>query len=168
MTGEHHGGYTEATLCFPICGDEVLVAEKQSKIGKLKLNGFGGKMEPQDEDIFATNVREVEEEVGLIITASQKMGEIRFHNPSDDPAIARMRVHVFTATQWLGEPVETDEMKKAAWYKKSELDYSLFLAADRLFLPMIFAGKSVQGLIEYNDDWSVKEHDLREGVDFWG
>ena len=39
MTGVHHGGYTEATLCFPIRGDEVLVAQKQAKLGSGRLNG---------------------------------------------------------------------------------------------------------------------------------
>lgn len=148
--------YTEATLCFPMRGDEVLIAEKQRKLGSGRLNGFGGKMEPQDHDIFATNAREVKEEVGLTLLDAQKVGEIRFHNPSDDPELARMRVHLLTATKWLGEPVETDEMKKPVWYRKDELDYSLFLAADRLFLPHVFRGRSVSGLIEYNDDWKVR------------
>lgn len=157
MTGVQNGGYTEATLCFPIRGDEVLLAEKQTKIGGGMLNGFGGKVEPHDRDIFATNIREVQEEVGLTLLDAQKVGEIRFHNPSDDPELARMRVHLLTATRWLGEPVDTDEMKKATWYPKKELDYNLFLAADRLFLPYVFNGNNVNGLIEYDDDWTVNK-----------
>lgn len=160
MAAVQQGGYTEATLCFPMRGDEVLVAEKQAKIGSGRLNGFGGKIEPHDEDVFATNIREVKEEVGLTLLDAQKVGEIRFHNPLDDLELARMRVHLFTATQWLGEPVDTSEMKKATWYRKDELDYSLFLAADRLFLPYVFNGKNVSGLIEYNEDWTVKTRDL--------
>jgi hypothetical protein len=33
--------YTEATLCFPIRDDRVLLAEKQKKLGAGFLNGFG-------------------------------------------------------------------------------------------------------------------------------
>lgn len=38
--------HTEATLCFPIRGNKVLLAEKQTKLGAGLLNGFGGKVEP--------------------------------------------------------------------------------------------------------------------------
>jgi 8-oxo-dGTP pyrophosphatase MutT (NUDIX family) len=148
--------YTEATLCFPVRGDKVLLAEKQKKIGAGYLNGFGGKAEPGDADIFATNARETEEEIGIRIRKVHKVGEIIFHNPSDDDELKRMRVHVFIATDWSGEPTETDEMKKIAWHDIANLDFDKFLPADRLFLPQILAGHFVRGLIEYNDDWSVK------------
>jgi 8-oxo-dGTP pyrophosphatase MutT (NUDIX family) len=148
--------YTEAALCFPIRGDEVLLAEKQKKIGAGFLNGFGGRVEPSDRDIFDTNVREVEEEIGIRIISAKKVGEIMFHNPSKDDELKNMVVHIFTATKWDGEITETDEMKKIAWYNVNELDFSKFLSADRLFLPQILSGKCIRGVIEYNDDWSVK------------
>lgn len=149
-------GYTQATLCFPIKGDEVLLAEKQRKIGAGYLNGFGGRVEAGDGSIYETNTRETEEEIGIIIKTAKKVGEIAFHNPSDETKLRRMMVHIFTTTDWDGEPRETDEMKKIAWYKIANLDYDKFLSADRLFIPQILADRCVKGLIEYNDDWSVK------------
>jgi 8-oxo-dGTP pyrophosphatase MutT (NUDIX family) len=154
--------YTQATLCFPIKGDKVLLAEKQRKIGAGFLNGFGGRAEAEDGSIYDTNTREIEEEIGIIIKTAKKMGEIAFHNPSDEDELKKMRVHIFTTTEWDGEPSETDEMKKIAWYKISSLDYDKFLSADRLFIPQILAGKCVKGLIEYNDDWSVKTYRIDE------
>ena len=53
--------FTEATLCFPIRDDEVLLAQKQKKIGAGLLNGFGGKAETNDKNIYDTNFRETEE-----------------------------------------------------------------------------------------------------------
>lgn len=153
--------YTEATLCFPIKGDEVLLAEKQKKIGAGLLNGFGGKVEP-NEDIHAANIRETEEEIGIRIKIARKVGEIAFHNPSDDDELKKMLVHIFTATDWDGEPVETDEMKKIAWHKIADLKYDNFLPADRHFIPQILNGKNVKGVIEYNDDWSVKNISVEE------
>ncbi len=73
-----------------------------------------------------------------------------------------MIVHLFTATQWDGEPTETDEMKKIAWYDIGQLDYDKFLAADRLFLPLVLGGKCVRGIIEYDEGWSVKNSHIEE------
>lgn len=154
--------YTEATLCFPIRGDEVLLAEKQKKIGAGFLNGFGGKVEPDDRDIYDTNTREVGEEIGISLTIVKKVGEIAFHNPYEDDRLKKMLVHIFVATEWDGEPNETDEMKSVNWYKIEELDYNKLLSADRLFLPHILGGKCVRGVIEYNEDWSVKTSQIDE------
>lgn len=154
--------YTQATLCFPIRGDEVLLAEKQQKIGAGYLNGFGGRAEIFDKDIYATNSREVEEEVVINVTCVRKMGEIAFHNPSQQDELKNMLVHIFIATKWDGEPTETNEMKKIAWYKINNLDYDKFLSADKLFIPQILAGKCLKGLVEYNEDWSVKTASINE------
>ena len=158
--------FTEATLCFPVRGNEVLLARKQKKIGAGFLNGFGGKVEVTDKDIYDTNIRETEEEVGIRIKDAKKVGEIIFHNPSDDIILKNMRVHIFTATKWDGEPKETDEMKKIAWYKINGINYDDFLLADKLFIPQILAGKSVKGSIEYNDNWSVKNSSIDEVDEF--
>jgi len=156
------GIFTEATLCFPIKGDEVLLARKQKKIGAGLLNGFGGKVETIDKDIYETNIRETEEEVGIRIKIAKKVGEIEFRNPSDDSHLKNMKVHIFTATSWDGEPKETDEMKQIAWYKIDGINYDDFLPADRLFMPYILDGKCVKGSINYNDDWSVKNNSINE------
>lgn len=153
---------TVATLCFPVRGNEVLLAEKQKKIGAGLLNGFGGKADPDDRDIDHTNAREVEEEIGIVLRSVRKVGEITFTNPSDDAELRLMQVHIFLADEWEGEPAETDEAKKLAWYDIEELDYSKFLAADQLFLPQIFAGKIIRGEIVYNDDWSVHSSSIQE------
>lgn len=158
--------YTQATLCFPIKDGEVLLAEKQRKIGAGSLNGFGGRAETIDVNIYYTNFREVNEEVKIRVKTVRKMGEIAFHNPSDENELKKMMVHIFTATEWDGEPTETDEMKKIAWHKIDNLDYDKFLSADRLFIPQILAGKCVKGLIEYNNDWSVKICDVHEVDEF--
>jgi len=154
--------YTEATLCYPIRDDEVLLAEKQRKIGAGFLNGFGGRVEAVDKSLQDTNTRETEEEIGIRIKTAKKVGEVTFHNPSDEEELRKMVVHIFTATEWDGEPSETNEMKKIDWYKISSLNYNKFLPADRLFLPQILNGKCVKGLIEYNDDWSVKTSSIDE------
>ena len=144
--------YTQATLCYPIQNNQVLLEKKQKKLGAGFLNGFGGKTEPGDLDIFFTNARETEEEIGIKIKTAKKMGEIAFNNPSDDNELKNMMVHIFVATEWTGLPKDTDEMKKIKWYEIANLDYDKFLPADRLFLPQILNGICLRGLIEYNPD----------------
>lgn len=151
---------TEATLCFLIREEEVLLAEKQRKIGAGFLNGFGGKIEIGDKSIYDTNFREVKEEIDVSIKIARKMGEILFNNPSDDNSLKNIRVHVFVATEWEGEPKETDEMKGVSWHNITDLDYNKFLAADRLFIPQILKGECIKGAIDYNDDWSVKSSSI--------
>lgn len=166
MSESTEQNYTVATLCFLVRGGEVLLAEKQKKIGAGFLNGFGGKAEPGDADIYDTNAREVEEEVGVKITTARKVGEILFHNPSDDDTLRKMTVHIFIATEWANEPVDTEEMKNVSWHRVSELDYDLFLSADRLFMPQILNGKNIRGVISYNKDWSVRSSQLKEVESF--
>lgn len=137
--------------------------ENKKKIGAGFLNGFGGKFDDSvDKDIWDTNFREAKEDINIKIKIAKKVGEIIFHNPSDDDELKHMRVHIFIATEWDGEPEETSEMKKIAWYKISKIDYDNFLPADRLFIPQILDGKYIKGLIEYNDDWSVKSNQIDE------
>lgn len=154
--------YTEATLCFIVRGHEVLLAEKQKKIGSGLLNGFGGKSEPGDKSLYDTNSRETEEEIGIRIINAKKVGEITFRNPSTDDELKNMIVNIFIATKWDGEPQETNEMKKVEWYKIADLDYDRFLSADRLFMPQILDGRCVKGMVVYNDDWSVKTSTINE------
>lgn len=154
--------YTQATLCFPVQGNEVLLAEKQKKIGAGFLNGFGGKSEPKDNSVWETNARETEEEVGIKIQEVKKVGEIIFHNLSKDPELSNIMGHIFIATKWSGTPKETNEMKKIAWYNIDELDYEKFLPGDRFFIPKILNGKLVKGTIEYNSDWSVQTANIQE------
>ena len=159
---DYDSDYTEASLCFPIRGGEVLLAEKQKKIGAGFLNGFGGKAKEDDLDIYDTNIREVEEEIGIRIKAVKKFGEVAFHNPTNDKKLKKMMVHIFITTEWDGEPKETDEMKMINWHKIEDIDYSKFLPADRLFLPQILSGRCIRGLVEYNDDWSIKSSHIEE------
>lgn len=139
-----------------------MLAQKQKKIGADFLNGFGGRAEVGDRTIADTNIRETEEESGIRVTNAKKVGEVAFHNPSEGDELNRTIVHIYIATEWEGEPADTDEMKGAAWYEIANLDYGKFLSGDRLFIPQVLGGICVKGLIEYNDDWSVKAHSIDE------
>lgn len=66
----------EATLCYPIDDDRVLLIEKQRGVGAGNVNGPGGKLEP-GETPHECVVREVGEEVGVRVDP-WKVGELEF------------------------------------------------------------------------------------------
>jgi 8-oxo-dGTP diphosphatase len=141
---------------------EVLLARKQNKIGAGRLNGFGGKAEQTDANIVATNARELEEEIGIKATRVRWVGEILFRNFAEQHELRNMEISIFIVDEWTGEPAESSEMKDILWYRIESIDYEEFLSGDRLFLPHIFAGKSVQGEIHYDENWSVTYSNIKE------
>jgi 8-oxo-dGTP diphosphatase len=96
---------TNATLCY-IVRDEpdrrVLLGRKKRGFGAGKLNGFGGKIRP-NETVCAAAVREVWEETGLAVSpeALQPAGTVTFFFPGQ-PSFD-LHVHVFLVTVWAGE-----------------------------------------------------------------
>lgn len=148
----------EATVCFPVVDDTVLLGEKQRKFAIGYLNGPGGRVEPGDTDIFATNARETEEEIGIRVKSARKVAEVVFHHARKDE-LKEMIVHFFIATEWDGVPRESEEMKHLRWYPIADLDYDRFLPGDRLFIPHILLGKFIKATVTYNEDESINDED---------
>jgi 8-oxo-dGTP pyrophosphatase MutT (NUDIX family) len=152
----------------PIRDGQVLLAEKQKKIGASKLNGIGGKMEPGDRTYEQTMIREAREEAVITPKVYQKMGEVLFHNPSDNP---NMRVHMFVTTDWEGEPTSTEELKNFTWFDtplSEEFMKTRLMAGDRKFINQILSGIPMTGVLVFNEDWTVNEkltdiHEKPEG-----
>ncbi|MDR0957032.1 MAG: 8-oxo-dGTP diphosphatase [Candidatus Nomurabacteria bacterium] len=158
----------EATLLYLVKGDEILLAEKGRKIGAGKVNGVGGKMEPSDKNITATMIREAIEEIGVTPTKFQKMAEMVFYNPGDgeDPKPQEMRVHVFVATEWKGEPTSTIEAKTPRWFNKNGLPFERMLPDDKFWLPRVLGGEKLVGKFYFNDDWTIEKYELSEVSEF--
>jgi 8-oxo-dGTP diphosphatase/2-hydroxy-dATP diphosphatase len=126
-------------------------------------NGFGGKVE-EGETIEQAAKRELTEECGIIPLDMRKRGVLQFEmqeagNPFKfDPL---MEVHVFSATQFQGEPVETQEMRPE-WFGQSEIPYDNMWPDDRFWLPMLLSGKNFEGSFLLADKSTIISHELRE------
>ena len=135
----------EATLCFLVRGDEVLLAKKTKKIGKGCWNGYGGGPEPEDGGVMAnTAIRELEEESGIRTLPEHlsKVAIVDFHNTTSDGEIFICRVHTYIVTHWDGDVVETEEMATPTWFPIHDLPREMMLA-DRTWLPLILSGKKI-------------------------
>lgn len=108
-----------ATLAIITRGNQVLLGRKQggSEIGEGTLNGPGGKQEP-GETILQCLVREVKEEVGIILNPEkvEKCAILTFYAGG----VKDFKVHVFRASVFTGEPRETESMVPA-WYDIDDL-----------------------------------------------
>ena len=135
-----------ATLLFVIRDGQVLLIHKKKGLGAGKINGPGGRIEPGDTPEAAA-VREVEEELLVTPTGVRSAGELRFQF-ADGFSI---HGYVFTATGCRGEPRETGEAIPL-WVATDQLPYEKMWADDRVWMPLLLAGKKFSGRFLFEGD----------------
>jgi len=135
-----------ATLTFVIRESEILLIRKKRGLGAGKINGPGGKLEP-DESPLDCAIREVEEEVGVTPIDPEHRGELRFQF-SDGYAI---HVYVFTADGCHGKVCETDEAIPV-WTRLDAIPYPEMWADDELWIPPMLEGRRFSGCFLFDDD----------------
>jgi 8-oxo-dGTP diphosphatase len=134
-------------------GLEVLLGDKRTGLGRGKVVGIGGKLDPGEAPRDAA-VREVAEEVGVRIAASDllKAGVIDYHFPTK-PAWSQ-RSTVFVARRWSGEPVETAEITPH-WYAVADVPYARMWDDAVRWLPGVLRGGSVDARFTFGPDLST-------------
>lgn len=136
----------EATICYPVDGDRVLLIRKKRGVGSGNYNGPGGKLEDGETPREAAR-REVREEVRLWVEDLEKTGELAFVF-GDEPF---MHVHVFRTTSFSGTPKETPEADPE-WFHREEIPYDEMWEDDRLWLPLALDGDSFVGYFRFDAD----------------
>lgn len=87
-------------------------------------------------------------------------GDLYFHQPSD-PTWSHAGI-VYFARNWTGEPRLSDEMDPR-WFDPQDFPYSDMWMADRVWLPMILAGKKIRGTIYFAEDGeTVYDYEFQE------
>lgn len=139
---------------------KVALSLKKISFGKGFLNGYGGKVKDGETPEIAA-VRELFEEAGVTVDSAnpadlQKAAVIDFFD-GDKPVF---KCHVFFATSWNGDPVESDEMTLPEWFAVDSVPYDRMWKADREWLPLIFSGKKISAKAYYKP--GMKEMDRFE------
>ena len=110
----------QTTLCYIDNGDSYLMLHRVKKANDAshgKWIGVGGKCEA-DESPDECMLREVKEETGLEITRWHYRGIVTFISDT----WPNEYMHLFTATEWRGEPdMGIDDEGTLAWIKKADL-----------------------------------------------
>jgi 8-oxo-dGTP diphosphatase len=130
--------------------EDVLLGIKARKIGAGLWNGYGGKIEP-GETIRQAASRELQKEVGISVPPDKliKCAVVDFHNLRPSGRGYIFQVHVYLATEWMGHPQETDEMKSPTWWKINQLPIKKMMLADRKWLKLVLEGKKFEAEFWY-------------------
>eukprot|EP00752_Nemacystus_decipiens_P008300 g7420.t1 len=138
-------------------GDEILLGMKKRGFGMGKWNGFGGKVEGE-ETVAQAAKRELMEESGVTAQELSLRGQLIFHVPSYP---STMRVHVYEAVSYQGEPEESEEMRPR-WFRETELPLKDMWADDEYWMPLFLKGKSFRGEFHFSDEETIVSHELRD------
>ncbi|OGE70562.1 hypothetical protein A2617_03350 [Candidatus Daviesbacteria bacterium RIFOXYD1_FULL_41_10] len=140
----------QATLCFPIDGERVLLAFKTKKIGKDRWNGYGGGIK-KGETPRGAAVRELKEESGLDVLQADltKMAVVDFHNTTAKGENFICQVHVFVTPRWTGVPTGDEAMITPTWFEINNLPFEEMMPADRFWLPPVLDGKKIRAEVHY-------------------
>ena len=131
-------GQIEGTLCFFVRDYRVLLAWKTRNIAEGTLNGYGGGREG-NESFEECCAREVFDECGIRVKKEylRQFGIVYFHNQRPDGEFFIVKVIVFVAVKWEGEPKESVEMASPRWYSIHELPIRDMMPGDRFWFPEI-------------------------------
>lgn len=151
----------QATLCFLIKDNNILLGMKKRGFGKGKWNGVGGKVKPGETTRQAA-MRETQEEIGVIPQALKQMATLNFYFP-EIPEFEgwNQQVCVYITDKWQGEPEETEEIRPQ-WFKQSDIPYDQMWPDDIHWLPRVLKGQSINGQFYFNEKQMIKTFEIKE------
>ena len=132
---------------------EVLLGEKLTGLGVGKLVGAGGKVEP-GEDARAAAVREVAEELGVVLDPADLEPISRITYPFVDKDEWSQRSFGFIARTWSGTPTASTELAPR-WFGVVRLPFDRTGADARLWLPRALAGEFVEATHSFRSDGTM-------------
>ncbi|MBR5489642.1 MAG: 8-oxo-dGTP diphosphatase [Oscillospiraceae bacterium] len=127
----------QTTLCYPLRDNQYLMlhrVKKEQDANKDKWIGIGGKFLDKEspEDCL---LREVKEETGLTLTAWQYRGLVTFVSDKWETEY----MHLFTASDWVGEMTDCDE-GELAWVDCAAVESLPIWEGDKIFLRLMAEG----------------------------
>ncbi len=135
-----------ATVLFVIRDGHLLLIRKKRGLGAGKINGPGGRID-LGESALQGAIREVQEELCVTPAQVRPCGELAAQFV-DGLAIL---VYVFTAQDCDGSPQETDEAIPL-WMPMDRIPYDNMWADNRIWFPMMLAGRQFHGRMLYDGD----------------
>ena len=149
------------TLCVIHQHPKILLGMKKRGFGAGRWNGFGGKVK-DGEEIEDALIREIWEEAGIVVSKIEHFGILNFefkHKPEN----GLIEVHIFKASDFTGEPTESEEMKPQ-WFHINEIPFDQMWPDDKHWLPLFLEGKKFNGRFLFGDGDEILEMRLDESI----
>jgi 8-oxo-dGTP diphosphatase len=135
-----------ATLVFVIRDGQILLIEKKTGLGRGKINGPGGKIEPGEKPRDCA-VRECQEELGITVSGLEYCGQHRFQFVDG----YSIHVWVYRTTEFEGIPTESPEANPL-WVSLDDIPYERMWEDDSIWLPMLLRGERFHGRWVFDGD----------------
>lgn len=146
------------TLCIIHQHPRVLLGMKKRGFGAGRWNGFGGKVR-DGETIEQAARREITEEVGIRPSVLERSGVIDFRFQKNPEEVLEM--HIFRATDFEGEPQETEEMQPQ-WFHADEIPFHDMWPDDVHWFPLFLSGRKFTGQFLFGEGDAILEQQLQE------
>lgn len=134
------GELKRTALCFVFDREKnsLLMILKKRGQGAGKINVPGGKLQPGETAAEAA-IRETKEETGIVPLAVKEAGRLEFYFPENDHWDNTCTV--FIAETFSGKLVQHSDECSALWVALDAIPLEKMWDADRLWLPLLLAGK---------------------------
>ena len=143
----------QATLCFVIKDNKILLGKKKIGFGKNKYNGFGGKIK-ENETPEQAAIRELSEESSIKANSLTKVGEISYTFPNKKEF--DHFVHIFLVNSYSGNEIETEEMSPK-WFNLNEIPFNEMWDNDKYWVPLILNSKKIKANIIQDETKTIKK-----------
>lgn len=138
-------------------GHQVLLGHKKTGLGRGKIVGLGGHVEPGEAPAEAA-AREAKEESGIHVGELTPAAHITFLFPARPRW--DMTADVFITAEFSGVPGETDEIRPE-WFGLDALPLEAMWDDARQWLPRVLAGERLRATFRYAGDCqTVAEADI--------
>jgi mutator protein MutT len=154
---QHNVPAKQATLCFLLREDQILLAMKKRGVGAGRYNGTGGKLNP-GESLEQALKRETQEEIAVAIEDPEKVAVLDFYF-RDKPGW-NQQVHAYFCKSWQGEPTESEEMKPQ-WFSKDSLPYEDMWPDDIYWIPEVLSGKKIHAEFLFGEGDQVLDYKIK-------
>ena len=145
------------TLCYLTEGDplELILLAKQKRGGFIgKYNGIGGKVN-HGENSYDAAIRELKEEIGVepSINTNNEYAGLEYKGSVtfiyDTYPDSNTQVHLFFLSEWVNEPIETDETIPD-WFDIDFIPYEVMPELDKHWFPFLLQGKRINGRFQWS------------------
>ncbi len=143
---DHWQAKDPATLVFVIRDGKILLIHKKTGLGKGKINGPGGKVDP-GESPESCAIRECREELDITVSNLEYCGQHRFQ------FVDGYSIHVWLYRTADFDGVATESVEaRPVWFKLDEIPYDQMWEDDRIWLPMLIRRERFLGRWIFDGD----------------